>query len=153
MSNYLNFVKQPNTDGRKTDVFFVLTKTEPPFKLGQISWYGPWRKYTFSPGINTVYDKGCLYEIADFTLNETNRYKNFREAIINKEQKVFFRHNIATLRQRRGLSQEMLAEDLGFTRSRIGSYEEGRSEADYITLVKISKYFGVPVDVLLTEKL
>lgn len=34
--------------------------------LGCIKWYSPWRKYTFQPDNQTVFDTACLREIAAF---------------------------------------------------------------------------------------
>jgi len=34
--------------------------------LGTISWYGPWRQYTFNPKAQTTYSAGCLRDIAQF---------------------------------------------------------------------------------------
>lgn len=34
--------------------------------LGQVSWYAPWRRYTFQDGGSNIYDATCLREIAKF---------------------------------------------------------------------------------------
>ena len=34
--------------------------------LGTIKWYAPWRRYVFFPQTGTLYDAGCLAEIATF---------------------------------------------------------------------------------------
>ncbi|MEQ8323188.1 MAG: XRE family transcriptional regulator [Vicingaceae bacterium] len=56
--------------------------------------------------------------------------------------------NLQYLRKQRGLSQEAMADELGITRSRIGSYEENRSEPPIDTLIQLSEFFGLPIDVL-----
>ena len=61
--------------------------------------------------------------------------------------------NLTYLRKQKRLSQEMLAEDLGITRSRISSYEEGRSQPSLELMVKISKYYKIPIDINLTKNL
>ena len=61
--------------------------------------------------------------------------------------------NLQYLRKQRGLSQEAIADDLGVTRSRIGSYEENRSEPPIDTLIQLSEYFGLPIDVLVKHDL
>jgi transcriptional regulator with XRE-family HTH domain len=48
----------------------------------------------------------------------------------------------------RAMSQEQLADELGITRSRIGSYEESRSEPNIDMLIQLSHYFRLPVDAL-----
>jgi transcriptional regulator with XRE-family HTH domain len=61
--------------------------------------------------------------------------------------------NLQYLRKQRGLSQEAMADELGVTRSRIGSYEENRSEPPIDTLIQLSTYFGLPIDVLVKNDL
>ncbi|CDF78560.1 helix-turn-helix family protein [Formosa agariphila KMM 3901] len=61
--------------------------------------------------------------------------------------------NIRHLRTLKKLSQEALAKDLAITRSRIGSYEEGRSEPAIDMLIKFSDYFKLPVDTFLKTDL
>jgi len=55
------------------------------------------------------------------------------------------------LRGKRGLSQHAFANDiLIISRDRYSKYESGRSEAPYEVLIKISKYFNISIDLLLT---
>jgi len=61
--------------------------------------------------------------------------------------------NIYFLRKQRGLTQEKLAEALDITRSRVGSYEEGRSDPGIEVLIQLSDYFKLPVDALLRHDL
>ncbi len=61
--------------------------------------------------------------------------------------------NIRHLRRLTGLTQEVLAEDLNVTRSRISSYEENRSAPTIEMLIKLSDYFKVPIDILLRNDL
>ncbi len=56
--------------------------------------------------------------------------------------------NIKHLRALESLSQEQLANELKITRSRLGSYEEGRSEPSIEMLVKLSAYFHVAIDAM-----
>lgn len=65
----------------------------------------------------------------------------------------FVGKNISHLRQLKGLSQEELGEELGVSRSIIGSKEEGRSMPTLELMVKISDYFRVPVDILIRKDL
>lgn len=44
-------------------------------ELGLIRWYGPWRKYTFEPRADTVFDAACLREIADRCELYTERHR------------------------------------------------------------------------------
>ncbi|WP_223034872.1 XRE family transcriptional regulator [Hanstruepera marina] len=61
--------------------------------------------------------------------------------------------NIRHLRNLKSLTQEELAEDLKVTRSRISSYEEGRSAPNIKMLVLLSDYFKIPVDILIKNDL
>ncbi len=59
-------------------IYFLLTEEKPKTKvweirtiekddlLGYIKWYPRWRKYSFFPCNNTVYENTCLHDIADF---------------------------------------------------------------------------------------
>ena len=49
----------------KTSVWNVLSK-EGGETLGQVRWYGRWRKYAFFPRPNTLYENDCLRDIAGF---------------------------------------------------------------------------------------
>ena len=61
--------------------------------------------------------------------------------------------NIKHLRTLKNFSQEVLAEELKVTRSRIGSYEENRSSPTLDFLIDFSNYFKVPIDILLKNDL
>lgn len=63
----------------------------------------------------------------------------------------FFSDNIRFLRGKKGLSQQSFADDiLIISRDRYAKYESGRSEAPYEILIRISKYFNISIDLLLT---
>jgi transcriptional regulator with XRE-family HTH domain len=59
--------------------------------------------------------------------------------------------NIKKFRSRLGLTQKGLADLVGINRSNIGSYEEGRAEPGFDNLKKLSSFFCVTVEELLTE--
>jgi transcriptional regulator with XRE-family HTH domain len=61
--------------------------------------------------------------------------------------------NIRHLRKIKNLTQDQLSEELGITRSKIGSYEEGRSDPPIDMLVNFSDYFKLPIDVLIKNNL
>ncbi|MEC3876482.1 XRE family transcriptional regulator [Chryseobacterium salviniae] len=62
-----------------------------------------------------------------------------------------FADNIRFLRGKKGLSQQSFANEiLIISRDRYSKYENGRSEPPYEVLIKISKYFNVSIDLLLT---
>ena len=49
----------------KTRVFDILNK-DTHCIIGTIRWYGPWRKYSFFPEPNTVFESQCLSDITKF---------------------------------------------------------------------------------------
>ena len=65
MSKWINFLKLEKPAERKTDVFHVVTKDDITI-LGRISWYAPWRCYSFQPNSNCVFEHQCLKAIAAF---------------------------------------------------------------------------------------
>jgi hypothetical protein len=42
--------------------------------LGFVKWHCPWRKYTFQPFSNTVFENDCLRDIADFCEQKTQEH-------------------------------------------------------------------------------
>ncbi len=62
-----------------------------------------------------------------------------------------FSDNIRFLRDKKELSQQSFADQvLIISRERYAKYETGRSEPPYEILIKISKYFHISIDLLLT---
>jgi transcriptional regulator with XRE-family HTH domain len=61
-----------------------------------------------------------------------------------------FADNIVFLRGQKNLTQHKLAEDLILTRSRYVSYEYGNAEPPIEVLVRISKYYNISIDLLVT---
>jgi transcriptional regulator with XRE-family HTH domain len=62
-------------------------------------------------------------------------------------------HNIKHLRNLKQLSQEALSEEIDISRSKLMSYESGRTEPSVATLLKISDYFKLPIDILVRNNL
>lgn len=61
-----------------------------------------------------------------------------------------FSDNIRFLRTQKNVSQQELADQISMSRVRYSKYEDGRSEAPYELLIRISKYFNLSIDLLLT---
>ena len=57
---------------------------------------------------------------------------------------------IMTMRNEKNLSQEQLAEKLNVTRQTISNWENGKFYPDIDSLVNLSKFFSVSLDVLLS---
>lgn len=89
-TSYLKFLEVNLDDGRKTQVWTVLT-LDGSHCLGRIGWYSPWRRYVFIPSSNEqiILDYGCLREIAQKCEDETEGHrKELREG---REQQSFYR--------------------------------------------------------------
>ena len=75
MSKWISFFldeKKP-----KTEVWRIETK-EGKNILGYVKWFTRWRKYSFFPETDTVYENDCLRDIADFIeylMRERNQSK------------------------------------------------------------------------------
>ena len=65
----------------------------------------------------------------------------------------YIQSNIKHLRNLKKFSQERFAEELKWTRSMVGSYEEGRSEPPIDRLIELSNYFNIPIDILVKNDL
>jgi transcriptional regulator with XRE-family HTH domain len=61
--------------------------------------------------------------------------------------------NLRYLRAQKGLSQQQVADDLTITRGRYAKYEDEASQPPLEILLKISRYYHVSTDLLLTVKL
>ncbi len=59
---------------------------------------------------------------------------------------------LAQLRKKNGYSQEMLAEELGFSRQAISKWERGESVPDTDTLIILSRLYGVSLDELVGKE-
>ena len=75
---YIHF-EQAKSEG-KTNIYDCINNNG--VQVGQIKWFGAWRKYCFY-SINGIYDNNCLLEIITFldNINKEWRYgrkKNIR---------------------------------------------------------------------------
>lgn len=53
------------------------------------------------------------------------------------------------LRNKKRITQQRLAIELGINQNTLSRYETGQRQADYDTLIKIADYFNVSIDYLL----
>lgn len=74
MAKWLKFNHSRNSKSGKTKIWEVLTTYDDSL-LGIVGWFGRWRKYSFYPAPNTVFEKDCLRDIADFCETETEKHK------------------------------------------------------------------------------
>ncbi|HEY8366903.1 MAG TPA: helix-turn-helix domain-containing protein [Bacteroidia bacterium] len=66
---------------------------------------------------------------------------------------MYFADNLKFLRKRKNRSQDETSGALGVKRTTWSAYEIGNAEPGFETLLKISDYFKIPIDILLKEKL
>lgn len=59
---------------------------------------------------------------------------------------------LRNIRKARGLYQQKVALDLNITREALSHYENGRREPTLAMLVRMSEYFHVSIDYLITGK-
>lgn len=62
-SRWIIMVQQPSPG--KTTIWKVVSK-EGNFHLGTIKWFTNWRKYSFFPEPQTIFETDCLTDISNF---------------------------------------------------------------------------------------
>lgn len=67
MTSWLEFDKSIREPGKKTDHYYVVNRSTGT-TVGQIRWYGGFRKYVFEPYDNIIFDANCLQEISTFLI-------------------------------------------------------------------------------------
>jgi hypothetical protein len=69
MSKWIEFHQCQVPPGYKTKSWDVCAKAGG--HLGNVRWYAPWRQYAFYPKAETLYERQCLRDLADFCERET----------------------------------------------------------------------------------
>lgn len=77
------------TESGKTKIWAVVTLSrqengdlgDQSTKLGEIRWFGRWRKYVFYPEPNMLFDQSCLETIGRICGDQTNRHAVDRRAV------------------------------------------------------------------------
>jgi hypothetical protein len=70
---HIRFIPAPPKP--KTKVWWVVSKYDDTH-LGWIGWFSKWRKYSYFPRPDTVYEEVCLKEIADFCVGQTQLHRD-----------------------------------------------------------------------------
>jgi len=63
-----------------------------------------------------------------------------------------FAKRLKILRLKAGVTQQALSEAMGVTQRTIASYEAGNTYPNFEQLPKIARFFGIPVDTLMTDE-
>jgi len=74
---HIRFIPAPPKP--KTLVWYVVNRYEDSH-LGRIKWFGRWRKYSFFPKPECVFEEVCLREIADFCERKTREHREANKA-------------------------------------------------------------------------
>ena len=83
-SRYLNFKEVGRTTSGITAIIEVANKSGSV--LGEVVWFGQWRKYCFKTVQGIVLDEHCLYDIMKYIVEKTEDHKN---SLKNKAQRLF----------------------------------------------------------------
>ncbi len=62
---HIEFVHEGMSLSGKTGIWIVLAKRGGGV-LGKVKWFSRWRKYSFFPAQDCVFEQTCLREIAEF---------------------------------------------------------------------------------------
>lgn len=69
---------RPNATTNKTGLWRIYADSGEI--IGEIKWYGPFRKYSFFPYPQTVYEQDCLKEITNFIVFLMEARKQLKKA-------------------------------------------------------------------------
>ena len=72
MKKCIEFSEPRKSDSGKTQIWKVYFDE---VLLGQVKWFGRWRKYAFYPLAFTLYEQDCLRNIADFCEKESKKLR------------------------------------------------------------------------------
>lgn len=79
MGTYIRFTEYPMPPAHKTRLWRVETK-ERGDVLGEVRWFGRWRKYCFEPFGRAVFEEVCMREISDFIVARTREHREALKA-------------------------------------------------------------------------
>jgi len=71
---WIEFLQSGRSKSGKTWIWIV--ETVHGESLGEIRWKSQWRRYALYPNDDTVWEKSCLRQIADFCEKKTEEHKS-----------------------------------------------------------------------------
>lgn len=80
---YIHFENQEVRKSKKTKIIKVFSVQNDDL-LGEIKWWPGWRQYTFHPAADTLFNRDCLIEIANYT-DQLNSDHKLVQAVRSKE--------------------------------------------------------------------
>lgn len=72
MAKWIEFVEVPFTGKTKR---FTVRSLGGGGELGTVGFYPRWRKYSFFPNPNTLYESDCMRDIAQFCEEQTQAWR------------------------------------------------------------------------------
>lgn len=77
-TSHIHFVDRGTSKSGKTRIWTVHAWADGAI-LGDIRWYAPWRRYTFSSLVDAVFDKACLEDVCIFLAWKMSEHKGGRQ--------------------------------------------------------------------------
>ena len=74
MATHITFEPADAPSTAKTKRWNVIAK-DGNIPLGQIRWFAQWYQYSFYPAPDTIFEKTCLRDIADFCETESRAHR------------------------------------------------------------------------------
>ena len=71
---WIDFVGPMPSASGKTEQWIVAAK-DGGAELGEVRWFGRWRKYAFYPSANCVFEQDCLRAIAEFCERQSRQLR------------------------------------------------------------------------------
>lgn len=81
VGTHIIYLRAQNKEKGVTQVWRVFSKatSEMGHLIGEVKWFGRWRKYAYFPAPDTVYEEVCLREIAKFGEDLTKAHRASRK--------------------------------------------------------------------------
>ena len=79
------YITEEIIPNRKTPIYNIINNNN--LKIGQIKWYGPWRKFCFYPYPDTIWDSNCLQQLLD-CMNTLNKEYKLKEKNGDKKYEI-----------------------------------------------------------------
>lgn len=76
---WIRFEKQARPKDRVTDRWTVYERAHSGAPIGEVRWFGSWRRYAFNPAPGAVFEQDCLRDIAAFCEEQTAARKRERD--------------------------------------------------------------------------
>lgn len=74
--SFISFVRYPALEKGVTQFWCIINGRD---VIAEVRWFTNWRKYSFYPGSETVFEEVCLGEIADFCVELTKFHRTDRK--------------------------------------------------------------------------